>query len=109
MKLSMAERSAHNENDRTPVCASIGWWMPAVAKRTPAFGCWTNKGKYRAATVDEGGIYRSTVIPGFWLKLSWLWGEERLSPLLLFAEIVGLPAEVMRMLRKSQTNPAIDK
>lgn len=59
-------------------------------------------GKYRAAPIDEGGIYRSTVIPGFWLKLSWLWGEERLSPLLLLTE-------VMRMLRKSQTNPAIDK
>lgn len=33
-------------------------------------------GAYRPAAVGDDGVYRSTVITGFWLRLEWLWQEE---------------------------------
>jgi len=32
-------------------------------------------GRYRLLTADTEGVYRSEVIPGFWLKVEWLWQE----------------------------------
>ena len=32
-------------------------------------------GVYREV-VAEGGVYRSTAVPGFWLRVEWLWEEE---------------------------------
>ena len=50
-----------------------------------------------SAEVDKKGRYHSTVLPGFWLDLSWLWQEELPNPQLAFAEIMltqeNLPAE----------------
>jgi Uma2 family endonuclease len=34
------------------------------------------------------GVYRSTVLPGFWLRIDWLWAEEP-NPLAALAEVVG--------------------
>ncbi|GAB4581692.1 MAG: hypothetical protein Fur0022_44420 [Anaerolineales bacterium] len=49
------------------------------------------------AEVDKKGRYHSTVLPGFWLDLSWLWQEELPNPQWAFAEIMltqeNLPAE----------------
>ncbi|MCS6859512.1 MAG: Uma2 family endonuclease [Abditibacteriales bacterium] len=56
------------------------------------------QGKFRAVPVGEDGIYRSTVLPGFWLRVAGLWAEELPDPLLTFAEIVG-PSKVMDALR----------
>ena len=57
------------------------------------------QGRFQAADVDEEGVYRSTVLPGFWLRVDWLWQEELPDPLLTFAEIVG-PSRVMEALRE---------
>lgn len=79
------------------------WLVDArPGKENASFWVLDENGKYRAAIVDEAGVYRSTVIPGFWFKPAWLWIEERPSPLLLFAEIAGLPAAVIDLLRPSQ-------
>ncbi len=57
------------------------------------------EGKYQPGVVDEDGVYRSAVLPGFWLRVDWLWQEELPDPLLTFAEIVG-PSRVMEALRE---------
>lgn len=31
--------------------------------------------RYQLFPLDEEGIYRSKVLPGFWLKMNWLWQE----------------------------------
>jgi len=31
---------------------------------------------YQLIPSDENGIFRSEVLPGFWLRLAWLWPEE---------------------------------
>jgi Uma2 family endonuclease len=33
-------------------------------------------GRYRLVLAGEEGIYRSRVVPGFWLQLEWLWEEN---------------------------------
>ena len=70
-------------------------------KQNASFWVLDESGKYRAALVDEHGVYRSTVIPKLWLKLEWLWTAEPVSPILAFAEIAGLPDEMVEVLRQS--------
>lgn len=52
---------------------------------------------YRAAPLDETGLYFSTVIPNFWLNIEWLRQERLPNPQLALAEIMvsieTLPAE----------------
>ncbi len=54
--------------------------------------------RYHPAPLDENGLYHSTVIPGFWLKIDWLWPEKLPDPHTTFAEIIvstdKLPDEV---------------
>ncbi|MFQ5857404.1 MAG: hypothetical protein ACE5LU_17495, partial [Anaerolineae bacterium] len=45
-------------------------------------------------------VYRSTVIPGFWLRLDWLWAEELPDPQLTFAEIADFPPQIVEALRE---------
>ncbi len=58
-------------------------------------------GLFAAGEVSEEGIFRSTGLPGFWLKLDWLWSRPLPDPLFTFAEIVGLSEEVVRALREA--------
>ena len=46
-----------------------------------------NRGVYQPVPVADG-IYHSTVLPNFWLKVDWLWAEEP-NPLAALAEVVG--------------------
>lgn len=34
------------------------------------------EGRYHLVQPEEEGIYRSEVVPGFWLRASWLWQES---------------------------------
>jgi len=45
--------------------------------------------RYERKKPDEGGIYRSQVLPGFWLKVEWLW-QEPLPPVLKVLRELGL-------------------
>ncbi|MDQ7029316.1 MAG: Uma2 family endonuclease [Ardenticatenia bacterium] len=56
-------------------------------------------GSYRAGEVDEVGVYRSSVLPGFWLRLEWLQAERLPDTLACFAEMVGFPPDVVETLR----------
>lgn len=85
------------------------WLVDARPGRENAsFWVLDEMGKYRAGIVDEDDIYRSTVIPGFWLNLEWLRTEEQPSPVLAFAEIAGLPAEVIEQLRRVRLGQTIE-
>ena len=57
---------------------------------------------YRAAPANDDNKYYSTVLPGFWLRVDWFWAEDQPSPLLAFAEIGGLPQEVINLLGQTQ-------
>ena len=52
-----------------------GWW-----KR-----CARHESKYLAKDAD--GIYRSRVVPGFWLRVAWLWRQPLPDPVQVLLEI----------------------
>lgn len=47
-------------------------------------------GHYRPAFSDEQGVYRSTVVHDFWLRVEWLWQDPLPHPLRALGEIVGV-------------------
>lgn len=65
------------------------YWIidPRPRRRTARFYV-LEEGRYSEVFPDAGGIYRSTVLPGFWLRLSWLWEEEP-RPLAAWNEIAA--------------------
>jgi Uma2 family endonuclease len=46
-------------------------------------------GRYQPVPPEVGGIYRSKVVSGFWLRESWLWQEDP-DTLAFAAEVVGV-------------------
>jgi Uma2 family endonuclease len=78
------------------------YWLfdPRPGKERADFWVLDADGKYLPIPPDKGDVYRSTVIPGFWLRTAWLWLEEKPDPQLTFAEIVGFPAQVIELLRQ---------
>lgn len=50
-------------------------------------------GRYRPAPADDANVYRSTALPGFWIKLDWFWTPDAdPDPLAALAEIAGAEA-----------------
>ena len=79
------------------------YWIvdPRAGREQAQFFVLDEKGRYREALVEDG-IYCSTVLDGFWLKVDWLWPGRQPAPVSAFAEIVGLPAEMVDLLRGMQ-------
>lgn len=61
-------------------------WRPKF--RRVDFYVLDEQGIYQTVPVSADGIYRSTVLPNFWLRTSWLW-QERPDELQALAELVG--------------------
>lgn len=69
----------------------------------------TPEGKAEAFTLNEQGVYEaipveedaihSRVILGFWLRVEWLGADTMPVPFTTFAQIVGLPMEVLEALQ----------
>ena len=53
------------------------------------------EGHYRPAFSGEEGVYRSEALPGFWLRVEWLWQEPLPHPLRALGEIAGVDTEVV--------------
>ena len=67
------------------------YWLidPRPRRRRATFYQLNEAGQYEAAPVGADGVYHSAVLPGFWLKVNWLWAEELPAPLSTLAQIVG--------------------
>ncbi len=50
---------------------------------------------YRLRFEGQAGRYESLVLPGFWLRVEWLWEEPLRSPIRALAEIAGMDAEII--------------
>jgi len=55
-------------------------------------------GRYQPVPVASDGVYRSQVVPGFWLRVEWLW--ELPDPQLTFGEVAGFSPEIVAALHK---------
>jgi Uma2 family endonuclease len=56
-------------------------------------------GRYQPVLVGADGIYRARALPGFWLKVDWLWGEEP-NALRALAALIG-PEQMAAALRRA--------
>ena len=75
------------------------WLIDSRPNRQRAdFYVLNEKGRYRAMPIEDDQIYRSTLLPNFWLNVNWLW-EQDPDALAAFAAIVG-PDAVIRALKK---------
>ncbi|HRW06197.1 MAG TPA: Uma2 family endonuclease [Caldilineaceae bacterium] len=77
------------------------YWIidPRPEQQRAEFWVLDENGQYRSMPVHEH-IYHSTVLSGFWLNTEWLWDTERYSALAAFAEIAGLPQDVVALLQR---------
>jgi Uma2 family endonuclease len=65
------------------------WLLDPQTKRAEFYQL-TAANQYRLVQPDVEGIYRSAVLPDFWLRVEWLWREPLPSPIRALAEIVGM-------------------
>ncbi|MBI2975672.1 MAG: Uma2 family endonuclease [Chloroflexi bacterium] len=67
------------------------YWIidPRPRRRRADFFQMGADGKYQPVPVGADGAYRSQVLPGFWLKVSWLWEEPLPKLLPTLEEIQG--------------------
>lgn len=65
------------------------YWLfdPRPRRHEHAFFQLTTEGIYRSVPLDPDGRYRSSVLPGFWLRPDWLWQEPPPDPLHCLREI----------------------
>lgn len=57
--------------------AEVGeYWIIDSVKRKALFLRLGDDGQYHAVRLEKGRIFRSRVIPGFWLDVKWLTGER---------------------------------
>jgi Uma2 family endonuclease len=50
---------------------------------------------YRPAFSGEEGVYHSEALPGFWLRVEWLWQEPLPHSLRAVGEIAGMESQVV--------------
>jgi len=80
------------------------YWIidPRPNRRRASFFQRDAQGRLHPALVDADDIYRSSTLPGFWLKLAWLWqSDPEPDALTALAEIVG-PEKPIAALRAQQ-------
>jgi Uma2 family endonuclease len=66
------------------------YWLIDPQTKRAEFYQLTAANQYRLVQPDAEGIYRSAVLPDFWLRVEWLWQEPLPSPIRTLAEIVGM-------------------
>ncbi len=78
------------------------YWSIDTRPRHPRARFWTlDPAKhYVEVKTDAEGVYRSTVVPGFWLRAEWLWQEPLPELQQTFGAVAGFPPAVVEELRK---------
>jgi len=67
----------------------IEYWLIDPLREWAEFYRLGDKGRYETIFAGREGIYRSAVIPGFWLQVEWLWQEPLPDTEALLWEILG--------------------
>ena len=67
------------------------YWIidPRPRRRRADFYILGTDGKYQPVPLDAEGVYRSKVLPGFWLNINWLWAEPLPKLMPTLKEIAG--------------------
>ncbi|MGH2368541.1 MAG: Uma2 family endonuclease [Chloroflexota bacterium] len=51
------------------------YWMIDPDRQRPEFHRLDARGRYQLVPLEDGGIFRSEVVRGFWLRVDWLWQD----------------------------------
>jgi Uma2 family endonuclease len=65
------------------------YWLIDPLRQQAEFYQLDDQGIYRAAILDADGKYHSMMLPGFWLRVTWLW-QKPLPPLLSVLKELGV-------------------
>ncbi len=57
------------------------YWIVDPVNQTADFFV-LHEGRYARVLADAAGVYRSATVPGFWIRVSWLWERPPLSQVL---------------------------
>jgi len=79
------------------------YWVIDPDRRWAEFYRLGEEGRYRVVFAGEEGAFHSEVLPGFWLRVEWLWQEPLPSALRTLAEIVGMEAQVLAAFERALT------
>lgn len=63
------------------------YWLLDPDRTQPEFYQLQRDGRYRPAPIGGDGIYRSSIVPGFWLRVEWLWRDPLPSALQVLKEL----------------------
>jgi Uma2 family endonuclease len=79
-------------------CGVREYWIvdPRERRNRALFYRLGEDGLLESVKPEAGGIFRSSSLPGFWLKVEWLW--ELPDPLLTFAEIAAFSEQTIQEL-----------
>jgi Uma2 family endonuclease len=77
------------------------YWLIDPQTKRAEFYQLTVANQYQLVQPDTEGVYRSAVLPGFWLRVEWLWQEPLPSPIRTLAEIVGLDPSLVETFERA--------
>ncbi|RMF32091.1 MAG: Uma2 family endonuclease [Chloroflexi bacterium] len=69
------------------------YWLIDPLTQRAEFYRRDDQGRYRLVSPDAEGVYRSAVLPGFWLNVAWLWQPPPVIEALVALGIVGPTAD----------------
>jgi len=90
IEIMSPESAARDRGEKFYEYAEAGipeYWLIDPLREQADFYQLDAGGRYRSALPDAEGIYRSKVLPGFWLRVDWLW---QLPPVLEVVRQLGL-------------------
>jgi Uma2 family endonuclease len=67
------KRDTHEKFFEYERAGVLEYWLIDPHRKTAQFYISGPDGRFKESPIDHNGIYRSTVVPGFFLRLSWLW------------------------------------
>ncbi len=102
------ESAARDRSDKFYEYQDAGireYWLfdPRPRRKRADFWVLDDNGLYRPIPIDND-IYRSTILPNFWLNVNWLWQDELPDPLSTFARIVGPDTLIAFLQRMKEDN-----
>lgn len=71
------------------------YWLIDLLRYRAEFYQLDAEGRYALALGGAAGVYRSAVVPGFWLRVERLWQEPLPLPWRAIAEIAGVDAALV--------------
>ncbi len=81
------------------------YWIidPRPRKQRADFFRLDEQGQYGLYATEDNQQIKSEVLPGFWLRPSWLWQVDTLTPLTCALEIEGVAATLAQQIQQIQS------